>query len=177
MTELKDLWAEFDSNNHLQPEMKTVKFESLHLWDLGWELLEPLDIASSDEHEIELSKRFSPGQKALYFFWYLDGQVTNGGFVQFYWNGYAKYLPAIYRGLGMIGDKVLIKLLDRVHNYLVEQLPVFQKAIDTDDFEGAYELLPEFEDFDEEYYELHEQTMGLIEKYARSNPKEFVKLT
>jgi uncharacterized protein YwqG len=33
------------------------------------------------------SKRLSPGQKALFFIWYLDAEVTNGGFIQFYWNG------------------------------------------------------------------------------------------
>jgi len=176
MTENTNLWNEFNSNNHLQPEMNSTEFDSLHSWDLGWELLEPMNIATSDEHEIELSKRLSPGQKTLYFFWYLDGQVTNGGFIQFYWNGYSKYLPAIYDGLELIGDSKLIELLDQVNQYLTDNLSTFQNAIDKEDFEGIYEQLPQFEEFDDKYYELHDRTMEIIENYARTNTNEFVQL-
>lgn len=176
MTEQTNPWKEFDSNNHLQPEMNSSEFDTLHSWDLGWRLLEPLNIAASDEHEIELSKRLSPGQKSIYFFWYLDGQVTNGGFIQFYWNGYGKYLPAIHDGLKTIGDTELIQLLDQVNQYLSENESTFQKAIEKDDFEGIYEQLPKFDEFDDKYYELHNQTMALIENYARTNTKEFIKL-
>lgn len=176
MTEQTNLWKEFDSNNHLQPEMNSSEFDTLQSWDLGWELLEPLNIATSDEHEIELSKRLSPGQKTLYFFWYLDEQVTNGGFIQFYWNGYGKYLPAIYDGLEIIGDSELMQHLDHVNLYFTENLSTFQKAIDKEDFEGIYEQLPKFEEFDDKYYELHDRTKELIENYARTYPNEFVKL-
>ncbi|RZK02935.1 MAG: hypothetical protein EOO46_18225 [Flavobacterium sp.] len=78
------MYNEFDSANHLKPDFDRKQFQELNGSDLGWELLEPINIAADDQDsEIELSKRLSPGQKALYFIWYLDGQVTNGGFIQF----------------------------------------------------------------------------------------------
>lgn len=134
-----NLWNTFDPNNHLQPEMKSVEFDSLHSWELGWELLEPLNKATSDEHEIELSQSFSPGQKTLYFLWYLDGQVTNGGFIQFYWNGYDKYLPAITEGLTLIGDAEMRQLVNEVDKYVISNLSTFKKAERNEDFSGAYE--------------------------------------
>ena len=176
MTERMNHWSTFESSTHLQPEMNASEFNSLHSWDFGWELLEPLNKATSDEHEIELSKKFSPGQKALYFFWYLDGQVTNGGFVQFYWNGYDKYLPAITDGLTLIGDTEMNQLVGDVEHYVTENLSAFRKAERNDDFSGAYEQLPEMEKFEDRYFELHDRTMELIEQYARTNTNEFVKL-
>jgi hypothetical protein len=75
---LMELYNSFDKDNHLQPVFDKAKFDTLHGWDFGWEILEPINIAKGDEDEFQLSKRFSPGQKALYFIWYLDAQVTNG---------------------------------------------------------------------------------------------------
>lgn len=163
MIETLNPWNEFDTKNHLQPEMDTAEFDSLHQWDFGWKLLEGLNNATSDEHEIELSKRFSPGQKALYFFWYLDEQVTNGGFIQFYWNEYGKYLPAIDNGLNLMGDKKMLLLIEEVNEYLADNLSTFQNAIDKEDFEGIFETLPKFDEFDERYFELNNQTLELIE--------------
>jgi len=40
----------------------------------------------------------------------LDAQVTNGGFLQFYSNGYRNYVPTINAGLKLIGDNK-IKLI------------------------------------------------------------------
>ena len=99
-----ELYNTFDEANHLQPVFDKAKFSTLHGWDFGWAILEPINIAKGDEDEIELSRRFSPGQKALYFIWYLDAEVTNGGFIQFYWNDYRKYISPILQGLKLIGD-------------------------------------------------------------------------
>jgi hypothetical protein len=83
MTELYDI---FEKENHLKPDFDKSEFEELDSWDFGWAILQPINLAADKESEKALSKRFSPGQKALYFFWYLDEEVTNGGFIQFYWN-------------------------------------------------------------------------------------------
>src|SRR5689334_9870885 len=84
-----DTYQQFDSSIHLQPAIDKTRFDTTQGWDFGWMLLEPINIATDQENsEIELSKRLSKGQKALYFIWYLDAEVTNGGFIQFYWNGY-----------------------------------------------------------------------------------------
>ena len=108
-----ELYNTFDKDNHLRPDFNKSAFDSLHSWDFGWAILEPMNIAPDKEKEKELSKRLSPGQKALYFFWYLDAEVTNGGFIQFYWNGYRQYIQPILDGLKLIDDTALIDLITK----------------------------------------------------------------
>ena len=80
---IMELYNTYDKLNHLQPFFDRAKFDTLHRWEFGWAILEPINIAKNDEDEKILATKFSPGQKALYFIWYLDAEVTNGGFIQF----------------------------------------------------------------------------------------------
>jgi len=171
-----DKFNEFNKDNHLIPDVDKSRFEKLNTWDLGWEVLKPIRIAKSDKHELELSKRFSPGQKALYFFWYLDYQVTNGGFMQFYWNNYRYYLPTIIRGLVLIKDADLLKLLLKVDIAFRKHKELFELQKQLKDWEPLYLNLKEFDEFDKEYYTINTKTMKLIEQYIRLNPESFVNL-
>ena len=164
----------FDKENHLTPNFKPAEFDSLHSWDLGWALLEPINLGSDYESEISLSKRLSGGQKALYFFWYLDAEVTNGGFIQFYWNDKRKYLPAIKAGLELIKDHDMLNLVERADDLFLKNKIRFDNGATGEDFSKLYDDIPKFEDLDEEYYKLHEITMDRIETYARNRPSEFV---
>ncbi|AWA31038.1 hypothetical protein HYN48_13625 [Flavobacterium magnum] len=173
MTELYDT---FDKENHLKPNFDISEFETLDSWDFGWAILEPINIAADKESEKELSKRFSPGQKALYFFWYLDGEVTNGGFIQFYWNENRRYLPAILKGLKLIGDQQMVSLVENADKIYSKNREKFEAGNSQEDFEKLYNELSEFEDLDLKYFEMHDNTMSLIEKYAKQNTNEFLNL-
>lgn len=165
----------FDKDNHLRPEFDKTEFETLHGWDFGWEILSTINIAESSDEDEALSCRFSPGQKALYFFWYLDGAVTNGGFAQFYWSEYQKYLPTIKNGLLLIGDTELLNLVKEADQKYIENQRRFSEYKSKGNWKGIHkEKL--FDQYDNRYYKLHDTTMALIEKYARANPDEFVKL-
>ncbi|MDB5286118.1 MAG: hypothetical protein JWR05_1067 [Mucilaginibacter sp.] len=166
----------FEKENHLQPNFNKANFDELKGWDLGWDLLEPINIAKSTDEDKELSKRFSPGQKALYFFWYLDGAVTNGGFIQFYWNGFGYYLSTIREGLKLVGDSELIKLIDLADNYYLLNQVQFETLRAHDDYPSVYKSLNGFQTYDDAYYKIRDNTMQLIEAYARKYPEEFVKL-
>ena len=167
----------FEQENHLKPAFEKNKFDILQGWDFGWEILETINIADSIDDDEELSKRFSPGQKALYFFWYLDAQVTNGGFIQFYYNDYRDYLPTIKEGLKLIGDMELLKLIEVVDETYLLNKQLFDEQITKGDIASIYKILPKFSTYDETYFKIHDATMELIEKYARINPEEFVEFT
>jgi len=169
-----DVFDVFEKENHLKPDFDKKKFSVLKGWDLGWELLEPINIAQSPDDDKELSKRFSEGQKALYFFWYLDAQVINGGFFQFYWNGFRNYLPTIKKGLSLIGDNALIDLIDLADKYYTSNQSQFQTLWKSGDYSAANEVLPEFDTYDDIYYQIHDNTMECLETYARNFPDEFV---
>jgi hypothetical protein len=171
-----EIYDIFDKTNHLQPEFDKTRYDTLHGWDFGWAVLEPINVANSRDDEKELSKRFSLGQKALYFFWYLDAEVTNGGFIQFYWNDYRPYLPTIREGLKLIGDNELLNLLDKADQEYLTHKDKFDKQREKQDWTPLYNDLKKFEEYDRTYYKIHDRTMELIEQYARLHPDEFVKL-
>src|SRR5690606_14469658 len=78
-----DPYWEYNENEHFRPELNKGEFFKLTGYDFGWFVLEPISKFIEDkEYEIERGKSLSYGQKALYYWWYLDAQVTNGGFVQ-----------------------------------------------------------------------------------------------
>jgi len=167
-------YSGFDPDNQLRPRIKRVDFYTQSGFDLGWLLLEPINIAKSDTHEIELAKQFSPGQKALYFWWFVDAQVTNGGFVQFYYNGYEKYVNAIISGLEYIGDKEMKALITEANEIYLSNKKIIDEAREEDSFGSElYEQLHALSELDDRYYDINFQTMSFIEKYARLNPNEF----
>ena len=152
-----------------------MRFDTLKDWDLGWALLEPIRTAKDEKEELSLATRLSPGQKSLYFFWYLDDEVTNGGFIQFFWNDYEKYVPAITNGLNLIGDTVITSLVfqaaEEYHKHILE----FHQQKLKDDWSPLYDNLKEFDSLDSLYYKKRQNAMELLEKYIRGNSDEFAK--
>lgn len=166
----------FEKENHLKPDFDKAEFELLKSWDFGWAILEPINSATDKESEKLLAKRLSPGQKALYFFWYLDSEVTNGGFIQFYWNENRNYLSPILKGLKLIGDNEMIQLLEKADKIYLKNADKFKLEDSQENFEKLYNELTEFEEHDLKFFDIHDNTMDLIEKYARENSRDFLNL-
>ena len=173
MTELYDI---FTKENHLKPDFDKTEFATLDSWDFGWAILAPINSATDKESEIVLSKSFSPGQKALYFFWYLDSEVSNGGFIQFYWNQNRKYIAPVLKGLKLIGDTEMIKLVEEAEKLFLKHQSKFELEDTQENFDKVYNELVEFEELDLNFFDIHDNTMDLIEKYIRENVGEFVSL-
>jgi hypothetical protein len=145
-------------------------------WDLAWEILEPINIGTTRRSEIGLSKRLSPGQKTLYFFWYLDAEVENGGFIQFYVNKTDHYLPSIMEGLNLVKDKPMIKLLEAAEMLYKQNENFFSRAKTVAGFSNLYKKIPAFSALDTKYYKLRDKTIKRIINYFKQYPKEFVTL-
>lgn len=165
----------FDKDNHLLPLVDKTKFDTTHSWNFGWTILEPINIAKGEEDEKTLARRFSPGQKALYFIWCLDAEVTNGGFIQFFWNGYRKYLPPIIDGLKLINDTSMFELVYKADQEYLINKEKFDLHKQKGNWESLYEELKKFDELDSVYYSIHDKTMALIEKFVRQNHGDFVK--
>jgi hypothetical protein len=165
----------FDKTNHLQPLFDKAIFDTLHGFDFCWALLETINVANSNDDDADLSKRFSPGQKALYFIWYLDAQVRNGGFVQFYLNGYGHYIPPIKTGLKLIGDTAMLALVENADKEYLQNREIVDSYLMKDDWGSLYKSPYKFDTYDSIYYSSNEKMMLFIEKYARQHPEDFVK--
>src|SRR5688572_20576983 len=95
-----DKYWEFDQTKHFRPKLNKGEFYKLTGSDFCWFVLEPISEFIQDRKgELTKGNTLSYGQKALYYWWYVDAQVTNGGFTQFYFNDYGKYVPTIIKGL------------------------------------------------------------------------------
>ena len=171
-----ELYNSFDKENHFQPPFDKEKFDTLHGWDFGWAILEPINIANGVEEEKLLATRFSPGQKSLYFFWYLDAEVTNGGFIQFYWNDNRKYLPPLLEGLRLIEDKTMLDLVDKADKEYLKHKETFELQKRIGDWQPLYDNFKNFDKYDSDYYATHDRTMEIIEKFARNHSDQFVKM-
>ena len=168
----RDPYWEFNNEKHFRPRLPKGDFFKLKGFDFGWFVLEPLSkFVQNKEQEIERGKSLSYGQKALYYWWYLDAQVTNGGFVQFYYNGYGPYVPTIIKGLEHIGDTEMAKLVEKADGIYQKNRALMEKAQETELFgSDLYEKLDGLTLLDKQYYDKNQDTMAFIEKYVRKNP-------
>lgn len=170
-----DPYSKFDKTAHYRPKLSKGDFFRLTGFDFGWFILEPISNFIKDrDGEITKGKSLSYGQKALYYWWYVDAQVTNGGFVQFYFNDYGHYVPTIIKSLEHIGDRKMADLIQRADNIYQKNKKLIDKAREKDLFDSdLYERLEELSKLDSEYYKLNEKTMTRLVKYIRKNPNEF----
>ncbi|WP_282056022.1 DMP19 family protein [Maribacter luteus] len=169
-----DPYWEFNEKRHFKPKLNKGDYYKLSGFDFGWFVLEPMsNFVQDKEHEIERGKSLSYGQKALYYWWYLDAQVTNGGFVQFYYNGYAPYVATIIKGLEFIGDMEMADLVKKADTIYQKNKELMIKAQKNDLFDSdLYDKLEELSVLDDKYYGMNKKTMASLESYIRKYPDE-----
>ncbi|MES2849079.1 MAG: DUF4375 domain-containing protein [Bacteroidota bacterium] len=171
----QDYFQDFNKAKHFRGKVKWDEIKDLTGSDFLWEILEPISEMIKDaKYEETRAKRLSPNQKALHFFWYLDEQVTNGGFIQFYWNGYELYLPSIKQGLKLIGYKDLLKRVIQSETEYDKHIDEFAKWRKKGDWEWLYDNLKEFEKLDDWYYSKEEKHYSIVEKFVRQNIDDFI---
>lgn len=171
-----DPYWDYDEAQHFQPKLSTGEYYKLSGFDFGWFVLEPIsEFVKDRKGELTRGKSMSYGQKVLYYWWYVDAQVTNGGFTQFYYNEYGVYVPTILKALEYIGDNKMAELVNRSYEiYLREN----QKITDArqgglEGFSNLYNEIKDFDELDDIYYEINTKTMEIIENYIRNNSNEF----
>ena|SRR5688572_24823300 len=173
--ERKDYFTEFNEKKHFRSKVDWNKVKKLKDEDFIWEILEPISIMIRDlDHEEERVKRLSPGQKALHFFWYLDAQVTNGGFIQFYFNGYEAYLPSLKKGLEVIGYKKLLSVVTKSEELYDKHIKEFKGRRTAKLLSSLYSKLPEFGKLDDWYYSNEKEHYAFFDKYIRKNIDDFI---
>lgn len=171
-----DPYWEYDQAVHFQAKLNTAEYYTSSGFDFAWFVLEPMSEYIGDlKGELKKGKTLSYGQKALYYWWYVDAQVTNGGFTQFYFNDYGKYVPTIINAMKYIGDENMAELVNRSYEiYLKENKKIKDARLGgMEAFSNLYKEITDFDELDNEYYEINEVTMKNIENYIRKNPNEF----
>jgi antitoxin component YwqK of YwqJK toxin-antitoxin module len=176
----KDEFSYSDINLNYIPEISKIDYYRLKEMDFNWAILKPISVKVANyceenkfNHRIGI-KILNKYQKSLYFWWYLDGQVTNGGFSQFIYNGYDKYFPAILNGLKLLPNKEYYYLVEKVYLYYIQEdlanldrnkIDYFKNKFYEDDFLSKADSL---------YFKHNDQLYIDFENFIRENQSQFI---
>ena len=94
------------------PKMTLGDYFTLEGDDFLYRLIDGLPHYYSDQQFQELLQKLRPELKELYFFSFLTWSVSNGGFSEFYENGYQYMFPEIRKFYNRIGEEKGFELLE-----------------------------------------------------------------
>lgn len=127
------------------------------------------------EHEAEIVRSWTPGKRMLYTTSQMEGEVNNGGFVQYFWNTENEFSQMALEGLQLIGAQKHADLMQRAMQiYKKEAGQYFQPRNrgSVDSFAQA-EKNSALNRVDAEFYELTENLTALRVKFVREHLEEF----
>jgi antitoxin component YwqK of YwqJK toxin-antitoxin module len=151
-----------DFQNQSSPKMTKSDYYSLSGKYFNTSVLDKLPYWYNESQKIQLIDKLRPEIKGLYFWMYLDGQVSNGGFSQFFDNGFAYMIPEIKQFYFFVGDSLNLEILKKAENWYDEKQS-----------EEAF-LDFKLNSLDNEYFEHSDQSNQLIEAYIRTHSEFFI---
>ena len=156
----RPLLKDFESQS--LPRMTKGDYYSLSGVYFNTSVLDMLPAWFTESQKTQLIDKLGPEIKELYFWMYLDGQVSNGGFSQFFENGFAYMIPEIKQFYRQVGDTLSFEILNKAEKW-------------NDEKSGEEEWL----DFDliilnKEYLVHSEESNQLIESYIRTHSELFI---
>jgi len=133
-------------------------------------------IGEDYKNELNNVKKLTKGQQAFFSIWWLEAEVNNGGFNQFYFNSSGQYSEMSAVGLKTIGAEKFSQLVyraNKIYNENKERLEEFDDGT-MESFSESYKDNP-LNACDMEFYELYEleNISDLRIKYIRENIPEF----
>ncbi len=140
------------------------------LYDL---FTEPLHKEIYARNTFDFLDELSGGQQLFVSYDYVRSQVGQGGFIQFIQNGYIGLVPTVIEQLYEIGINDMAKVLDDVLKVYVLNRDFLNRPTTVEEFAKLYEEFKEFEEIDERFTALNEQTIKLMLQYALTHKEEF----
>lgn len=176
----KDEFASIDNSLIFKPEISKIDYYRLKEMEFNWVVLKPLSEKVTTyceenqfNHRVGI-KILNEEQKALYFWWYLDGQVTNGGFSQFIYNGYDKYFPAILKGLKLLPNQEYYNLVEKVYLYYIQEGLENLDRNKVDYFKNKFYENDFLSKADDLYFKFKEKLYLDFEDFIRKNQSKFI---
>ena len=133
-------------------------------------------VGSDYRKEFENAQKLTKGQQAMFSIWWVEAEVNNGGFNQFYFNSSGQYAQMAVEGFVLFGATKFADLMRRanqIYNETKERLEEFDDGT-MESFSESYKDNP-LNALDEEFYELYnsESLNQLRISYIRKHPTEF----
>lgn len=125
---------------------------------------------------LEKISQLTEGQQAVFSTWWLEAEVNNGGFNQFYFNPFGQFAQMAEVGFKTIGAEklsALTKKANKIYSENKERLEAFDDGT-AESFSESYKDNP-LNALDAEFYQLNdlEDIYTLRVKYIRDHPDQF----
>ncbi|MEL6672027.1 MAG: DUF4375 domain-containing protein [Bacteroidota bacterium] len=129
------------------------------------------------QEAVILREQFNPSQQAIYLSWWLEAEVHNGGFNQFYVNSkgpFAEMIPELLEGMNAMKFAKLTRKANQT--YQLHQAQITQRQDGTlEGFSQSYQDNP-LNELDQKFYDLYEQEnlFDLQVAFIRKHQADFV---
>ncbi len=132
---------------------------------------------NGEHYTLDKMSKLTKGQQAVFSTWWLEAEVNNGGFNQFYFNSSGQFAEMAEIGFKTIGAEKFSELTLRANSIFTENKERLEEFDDgtMKSFSESYKDNP-LNDLDTEFYKLYdsENISDLRIKYIRENNKEFI---
>jgi hypothetical protein len=128
------------------------------------------------ENPLPVLTNLSKGMQMVYSTWWVDAEVNNGGFNQFYWNSSGKLKNIALEGFKILGAEEHYKLMAEANQIQEQQESRTGKLRQNGslkDLSKSYKNNP-LNALDTRFYELKENVGARRIKYIREHVEEFV---
>jgi|SRR5215475_4482502 len=134
-------------------------------------------LKESGKDEFLVVQRLSPGQRSLYTTWWVEAEVNNGGFNQFYFNSSGQYSLMAVEGFRLFGATKHMQLMERANATYLSNVKNLERFNDgtLESFSESYKNNP-LNELDDLFYKLEqeENLSQLRIRYIRSHVEEFI---
>jgi hypothetical protein len=152
--------------------LATIPDDQLELAILDW-----IDskIAGDYQHAHAIVGRLSPGMRMLYATWWLESEVDNGGFNQFFWNSSGQFAQDALDGFKLLHADELANLTGAAIAIAQREAPLRQKF----QAQGTIEAFSEsykhtsLDELDKQFYKLDDGLSKRRVAYVRAHPEQF----
>jgi hypothetical protein len=165
-------------NRPVYKELTTEIIDSIDDNDLEQAVIDNIyeQVGSDYEKDFENAQKLTKGQQAMFSVWWVEAEVNNGGFNQFYFNSSGQYAQMAVEGFELFGATNFADLMRRANQIYIENKERLEEFDDEtmESFSESYKDNP-LNPLDEEFYQLYnsESLNQLRIAYIRKHPTEF----
>ena len=127
--------------------------------------------------EIIILQKSTIGRQTIYTTWWIEGEVRNGGFNQYFFNSNGIYLPYLLNGLKELNDSDYSSIINKAIQIYEQKVKEQHDSQDgsMEEFMDSYESNP-LDALDEEFYKLikNKPLAELRVNYIRNHYAQFI---
>ncbi|NLI71857.1 MAG: DMP19 family protein [Bacteroidales bacterium] len=114
-------------------------------------------------------------QHTLLAYHFLREEVMHGGFVQLIQNGYGAYIfdNPTTKALKLFGASEVAKILYKAKDIYDSNREELERETTEEEFTAMYVDFEQFDELEEQFFEIEEEQTAIIAKYVDENIKEF----